>query len=496
MGDVWMTETVVSQGQWVKEYGSTLRFKGFFGANRLLTIDTCAITHILSRTSDYPKPSYIRYAMAKLLGNGLLCVDGDQHRQQRRVLNPAFGPAQIRALTDIFFAKAIKLRDICSSEIAKNPTVNTTGTRIDMVLWLNRATLDMIGLAGFNYHVDALNTNEKLNELNEAFSAVTAIPEFGILAALQACIPPLRLITDDSLQKIQVGRRTVARIGRELLKTAKVAARASATETGEIEKSSIQGRDLFTLLVKANMATDIPENQRMSDEEVLAQFSTFLAVGHESTSTATTWAFRALAHAHEIQAKLREELLSVDTDTPSMDDLIALPYLDAVVKETLRVYPPFPHAPRSAVRDDIVPLKRPFTDKHGVVHDRIRITKGDSIIIPILAMNTSEELWGPDAHEFKPERWANLPEAVSDIPGVWSHLPSFLSGPKGCIGYRFAVVEMKALLFTLVRAFEFELAVPDSEMVGHWNVVQRPCLRGDPSKRPQLPILLKSHQRE
>ncbi|KAF9229896.1 cytochrome P450, partial [Melanogaster broomeanus] len=114
--------------------------------------------------------------------------------------------------------------------------------------------------------------------------------------------------------------------------------------------------------------------------------------------------------------------------------------------------------------------------------------KGDPIFIPILAMNTSKELWGPDAHEFKCE---NVPEAVSDIPGVWSHLLSFLGGPRACIGYRFAVVEMKVLLFTLVRAFEFELAVPASEIGKHWVIVQRPVLRGDPTKKPQLPLLLK-----
>lgn len=65
----------------------------------------------------------------------------------------------------------------------------------------------------------------------------------------------------------------MARIGKELLATAKATARASATEKGEIEKNSLHGRDLLSLLVKANMATDIPENQRLSDEDVLARAS-------------------------------------------------------------------------------------------------------------------------------------------------------------------------------------------------------------------------------
>ncbi|KAF9235972.1 cytochrome P450 [Melanogaster broomeanus] len=497
-GDIWETETCFLQEKWVEEYGNTLRYKGLFCTNRLLTIDTYAVNHILAHSSDYQKPLYVRHGMAKMIGNetrhGKLFLRYVRIMRSDDSQNPAFGPTQIRALTSTFFTKAIQLRDVLTSEIPKNPTTNAAGARIDILPWLNKVALDIIGLAGFNYNIGALNANELPNELNEAFSNVTAIPKFGILHALQACIP-LLCLPSDSMHKVQTAHRTMQRIGRELLTDAKAVARAGAKETGEIDKSSIHDRDLFTLLVKANMATDIPESQRLSDEDVLGQFFTFLIVGHETTSTATTWALHQLALAPEIQIKLRDELISVDTETLSMDDLMALPYLDAVVKETLRVNPPIMQTPRTAMRDDLIPLKRPFTDKRGAVHDRIRIMKGDLIVIPIVAMNTSEELWGPDAHEFKPERWENVPEAVSDIPGVWNHLLTFLGGPRGCIGYRFAVVEMKALLFTLVRAFEFELAVPASEIGKHCAIVQRPVLQGDPTKKPQLPLLLKPYQR-
>ncbi|KAF9219209.1 cytochrome P450 [Gyrodon lividus] len=497
MGDIWKAENSVLHELWVKEYGKTLTYKGFFYRNRLFTMDTRAISHVLTHSSDYQKPSQVRYNLAQILGEGVLFVEGAQHRQQRHIMNPAFGPARIRALTDIFLAKAIRLRDIWSSEIAKDPSTNTTGARIDIMPWLSRMTLDVIGLAGFNYDFDALNANEKPNELNEAFSTMfTATQKLSIFPVLQAWISPLRLIPSDRARKIQVAQRTMARIGKELLTTAKAAARSGATEKGEIEKSSLQGRDLLTLLVKANMATDIPESQRLSDEDVLAQVPTFLVAGHETTSTATTWALYAMSQSLGIQTKLREELFSVDTETPSMDDLMALPYLDAVVRETLRVHAPVPSTVRIAMRDDVLPLEKPFTDKHGAVHDGIRISKGDPIFIPILAMNRSEELWGPDAHEFKPERWDNVPEAVSNIPGVWGHLLSFLGGPRACIGYRFSLVEMKALLFTLVRAFEFELAVHASEIGKKSTIVQRPILRDDPTNKAQLPLLIKLYQGE
>jgi cytochrome P450 len=150
--------------------------------------------------------------------------------------------------------------------------------------WLSRMTLDVIGLAGFNYNFDALNANEKPNELNEAFTTITAAGQRpGIFAMLQARFPPLRLLPSDHARKIQVARRTMARIGNELLSGAKAAVQESTTEKGEIEKNSLHGRDLLSLLVKANMATDIPESQRLSDEDVLAQVPTFLVAGHETT---------------------------------------------------------------------------------------------------------------------------------------------------------------------------------------------------------------------
>lgn len=59
-----------------------------------------------------------------------------------------------------------------------------------------------------------------------------------------------------------------------------------------------------------------------------------------------------------------------------------------------------------------------------------------------------------------PDRWLNVPKETAAIPSTWGNQISFLAGPRSCIGYRFAIVEMKALLFSLIRSFEFELAVP------------------------------------
>ncbi|KAG9090365.1 hypothetical protein FS749_000611 [Ceratobasidium sp. UAMH 11750] len=92
--------------------------------------------------------------------------------------------------------------------------------------------------------------------------------------------------------------------------------------------------------------------------------------------------------------------------------------------------------------------------------------------------------------EFKPERWDNLPPAVKDMPGVWGHLMTFVHGNQSCIGYRFAVVEIKALLYSLVRSIEFSID-PEIEIVGKSGIVTRPCVKSQPNQGNQMPLICK-----
>ena len=93
------------------------------------------------------------------------------------------------------------------------------------------------------------------------------------------------------------------------------------------------------------------------------------------------WCLFALTQAPEVQRKLREELLSVDTDKPDMDQLNSLPYLDAVVRETLRVHSPVPNTMRVAKKDDLIPLAEPFVDRYGVVQDDIKLAQSPLWIV-------------------------------------------------------------------------------------------------------------------
>ncbi|THV06953.1 cytochrome P450 [Dendrothele bispora CBS 962.96] len=421
----------------------------------------------------YHKPDVARAAISRLLGDGLLVVEGEKHKMQRRVMNPAFGPIQIRALTEIFVDKSLELRDYWMREIQKS-----SNKEVIVGAGLSKMTLDVIGRAGesnqrfsqsfalqlnvnhptigFNYDFEALSGGAN-SELSRAFAAVFGNFNRTILDFLRTQFVIFRNLPANPV--FRNARGLMDRIGNELLQDAKEMARSSEKQDG-MGKS----RDLLSLLMRSNLDNNLPDHQRMSDEDVLAQIPTFFVAGHETTSTSTTSAIYILTQHKDVQAKLRQELLAVGTDSPSMDELSALPYLDAFVREVLRLHAPVTFIARAAVKDDIIPLKEPVIDVNGKTLTELHVKKGQLIQIPIQSMNKDKKLWGEDAWEFKPERWGKEPEAAHEIPGVWSHLLTFIGGTRACIGWRFSVVEMKAILFTLIRAFEFDLAVPKEDV--------------------------------
>ncbi|KAI1785120.1 cytochrome P450 [Ganoderma leucocontextum] len=480
--------------KWFEEYGPTMRTAGILSVPQLYTTDLRLLNHVLSHSTDYFRPPEGRKFLTEILGQGVIVTEGEQHRHQRHVMNPAFGPAQIREFTGIFLEKAARLCDDWSYQIASQD-----GTlRTNVIGGISKMTLDVIGLAGFNYEFDALNTEKPLNELSVAFEEIfKSPPQITVGEILKNVIPVLGRIRDSRTKKVAAARATMHRIGMQLLRERKAEIMREYGEegTGAVEKKDVQGRDLLTLLIKANMATDIPDSQRLTDEEVIAQVPTFLVAGNETTSTSTTWCLYALCKHPEMQQRLREELLAVPTDVPTMEDLNALPYLDLIVRETLRLHSPVTLTSCVAMRDDVLPLSTPLTDVSGNVLNELPILEGQRIFIPILALHTSKQVWGEDALEFKPERWQNPPKSISAIPGVWGNLLTFLGGAHACIGYRFALVEMKAIIFMLIRTFEFELMVPAEEIVPIGSFLQRPALRNNKGEGSQLPLLIRPYRR-
>lgn len=110
-------------------------------------------------------------------------------------------------------------------------------------------------------------------------------------------------------------------------------------------------------------------------------------------------------------------------------------------------------------------------------------------------INKSKEVWGPDADQFNPDRFERAPGAT--VPGVWGNLVTFNAGPHNCMGYRFALAEIKVMLFVLLRNFTLE-ALPSNPRIERrgQGFVQRPFVVGEEDKGIQLPVILRRREVE
>ncbi|KAI0037006.1 cytochrome P450 [Vararia minispora EC-137] len=485
--EVLRTNPSLMHEQWVEAYGPVFKYKVEMGADRLFVLDVRAVTHIINYSNDYQKPEFTRLAISRLFGEGILMAEGEVHKKQRRVMSPAFGIPHLREQTSIFLGKAIQLRDMWTKQVRQSEGLRAT---IEVVSSLNKVTLDIIGLAGFGYDFESLNGDDKPNELNEALRAVFGgRNSLGTIDLLHNILPFTRVIPTKRSAAIRNARNVMDRIGYDLVKNMKADVHASKGGPGndQIGRKDFKNKDILSLLVRANMASDLPKNSRLSDEELLAQIPTLIIAGHETTSASLTLILNMLATHPEVQNKLREELLLCDQgEHPSMDVLNNLSYLDAVIRETLRLHTPVTSTVRVATKDDIIPTDCEWEDRNGVRRKGIPVSAGDSIFVPLYALNRSKAIWGKDAHE--PERWSSVPEAASSLPGIWKNSFTFWGGQRACIGYRFSLVETKAIMYTLIRSFRFEMAIDPENMELRSPGIVRPYIKGKKEEGAQLPL--------
>lgn len=110
--------------------------------------------------------------------------------------------------------------------------------------------------------------------------------------------------------------------------------------------------------------------------------------------------------------------------------------------------------------EDFIPLSEPLTGKDGKAITSLHVKKGQQIVIGIFTLNRSKDIYGEDADEFRPERWLEDDKKEKTAEQAfrfttWSPLMTFLAGPRGCIGYKLSLGEIKVILFELVANFEF-----------------------------------------
>ncbi|KAK0222053.1 cytochrome P450 [Armillaria fumosa] len=489
---------------WEAKYGPNYAYKGFLSGSRLMTTDPVALSHILGHAYDYPKPDFVRDTLAAMGAGheGLVTSEGEVHRRQRKILSPAFSLSHIKSLTPIFWDKAEQLRDIWLQS-SGNPV------RIDALSYLARATLDVIGLAGFGYHFDSLSSCDNTNELAQAFSVIfSTARKFRLVTILQVWFPILRRFRPHNAT-MTAAHATMRRIGLELIQERREAVTNEMREKKTMlldGNKTILGRDILSVLIRSNLSAS--SSEQMSLPEILSQISTFLAAGHETTASALTWCLYALVTNTDAQAVLRKELRqlhALEGDRERLtDEIMKCQYLDWVVRETLRLHSPVTNTMRVCMRDeDEIPIDCSptstapggYLDKDGVRRYTIKVKKWDIITIPIQAINDSERLWGEDSKVFRPERWAaRTTLRANSIPGLYSNIMTFLNGNpidgnRSCIGYKFALLEIKIFLYVLLKDLEFSID-PVMVIEKRVNVVTRPFVKSEPQLGNQLPLFV------
>ncbi|KAH8120630.1 cytochrome P450 [Phellopilus nigrolimitatus] len=490
---------------WVGQFGKTFRYHGFGAYDyRLMSLDLRAVSHVLN-SPVYEKPWQTRRLLSRLLGQGVFAKEGEAHRIQRRIMAPAFTSQTVKNLAPVMFQKAEELKDRWESIITSvtkqtplesNPdsekSVENEGpddeVTIDVAHWITRATFDIIGLAGFDYAFHALEdeSEEVYLAYSTMFCAADKGPGFKRIAALFFPIIE-KLWPDDGIREVNASLKTIRRKGEELVRSKKQAILAEVGSTKEI-----WDKDILSLLIKANLSEN--PAQRLSDSDLLDQLSTFLFAGTDTTAISIAWSLYYLAHFPEIQTRLRDELAtlpcgasvnpSYQLETDPIAVLDALPFLDAVVRETLRLAPPVHGTIRVAMRDDVIPLSEPLVLRTNERVSEVHIRKGSYVHIPIEGLNYSKDIWGEDALFFKPERWTSLPANASHHPGL-ANLMSFTFGPHACIGWRFSLLEMKIFLAALLPYFAF---APDAEIKKYNAIITRPYVAGKYRMGPALPL--------
>ncbi|KAF9635423.1 putative cytochrome p450 protein [Lasiodiplodia theobromae] len=445
--------------KWIKTIPNDglIRFRGFFNVDRIIPTEPRTIADVLVHKSyDFEKPTRLRGFLRRILGDGLIIVEGDEHRFQRKNILPPFSFRHIKELYPVFWNKAVALTDAVTAEVQDDPV-------IEINHWSTKVTLDIIGLAALGRDFNALkNSDDPLvatyEEVLEPTMEKTVFFTLHVLGLEHIVkILPWRIN--------EVMRDTTTRlkqICQQLLTDKKASAKAESEE---------QQKDILSVMMRSNL---------FGDDMLIDQLLTFLAAGHETTSSAFTWVCYLLAVHPTAQARLRAEVLanlSSELASPSSASAATLteklengmPYLNAVCNETTRLYPTVPVTLRDAVRD---------TDICGQ-----RVPKGTQVLLVPWAINRSPALWGPDAECFRPERWIDDDDddeqgrrRANNHGGASSNYCqlTFLHGPRSCIGQKFAQAELRALVAAFVSRFEWTLAMDEKDVIPAGVVTTKP----------------------
>ncbi|RPD64802.1 cytochrome P450 [Lentinus tigrinus ALCF2SS1-6] len=474
----------------LEEYGPVYRVKYPMGEHALQIADPKALQYMLHKSGYHFQKSVVaRTVSGELTGAGILVAHEQSHARQRKIMNPAFTAAQLRSFLPTFRASSQKLSQKWQDMLQNDPDA---GKKLNILAWLTRCTLDIIGEVGFDVQLGAMD--DKLTPVMEAYKDMFAdsIPNPSTFTILFRSL--WYYIPDSILKYVKyMPGKDHARF-RKTLKLINEYSKNLIDEKTEAVLAGKEGKkDIMSILVRANAAENPKE--RLTDEEMIAQMATFLFAGHETTASSTSWLLWELARHPEYQAKMREEVKAVrarvaargDTDF-SVSDLDSMTYCLAAMKEVLRLHPIVYLTERQASRDDVLPLAYPITTTTGETINEIPIPKGTSCRISIWTYNRLPQIWGPDANEFNPLRFIEHEKMGETYVGVTSNLMTFSAGLQACIGWRFSIIEMQAILVELIEKFEFTIPEDKPEIIRFPAGLTTPLVASEMHLGSQMPL--------
>ncbi|KAJ6527707.1 cytochrome P450 [Mycena capillaripes] len=410
---------------WLKEYGSVYAVKECFGQDRLMVADPVALQYVLNSSKFCRAP--ITDNMGTLLfgQKSVIIAKGNEHRRLRSALNVGFTAAAVRSYQPIFK----KVAEMISAQFEDFPTAPT-----DICSVISPATLSAISEAILGHstqdlgpefvknNVDIIALTASQSESHILADAIgSRLPGWLWRAAIYLPTAAAAVVRKQNSLANQVGGRIVQD---------KVDAAKQGLEINN---------DLFSLLRK--------------------YLSVFINTLNSIKANSIAFGLQELARNIKFQEELRAEILSHRNSTNETYENMLL--LNAFVKEILRLYPAIPLRECIAQEDMVIPLGEHIRTSKGERINQILLRKGELVTLAIGSYQRLDSRWGKNPHEFNASRWVDGKTYQEDAVGPYANLLSFFGGPRICLGWRFAILEMQIIICELVAKFSFK--EPDNE---------------------------------
>ncbi|KAJ9627966.1 hypothetical protein H2203_003185 [Taxawa tesnikishii (nom. ined.)] len=357
-----------------------------------------------------------------------------------RILVPAFGPMSIRNMFD-------DMKDIASQLVLKWAR-HGPEYRIPVTDDFTRLTLDTIALCAMGYRFNSFYKDE-MHPFVDAM--VDFLTESGARGQRPGFLAPFYRRQE---YKYQEDIEYMRKLSLELVQNRKD---HPQPDKKDLLNAMINGRDAKT-------------GEGLSDENIVSNMITFLIAGHETTSGLLSFAFYYLAKNPEYYRKAQEEVDAVVGDSPiTVDHMTKLPYLNAILRETLRLQPTAPGFTVEPKQDE-------------VIGGKYFVPKGAPLQAILPKIHRDPAVYGEDANEFKPERM--LDENFSKLPpNAWK---PFGNGMRACIGRPFAWQEALLVAAMLLQYFnvapddpQYNLHIKQSLTIKPKEFYMRATLRND-----------------